>query len=107
MARADIPMAPWPWSAALSPSSPPMWRATAQQPLARIIVGPPQCDSLRRSHFDVAALHITIDPVACDAYGYCAELLPELITLDEWGYPIVEAKPVGAAIARPGEAGSA
>ena len=33
---------------------------------------------------------IVIDPVACDAYGYCAELLPEAITLDEWGYPIVD-----------------
>jgi ferredoxin len=37
-------------------------------------------------------LHISVDPVACDAYGYCAELLPESITLDEWGYPIVDGK---------------
>jgi ferredoxin len=42
----------------------------------------------------VEALHVTIDPVACDAYGYCAELLPELITLDEWGYPMVDGQPV-------------
>jgi ferredoxin len=27
--------------------------------------------------------------IACDAYGYCAELLPEIVELDEWGYPIV------------------
>src|ERR1700722_8268632 len=87
-------MAPSLWSAAPSPSSPPMWRATAQRPLARIIVDPPQCESLLRSHFDMAALHISIDPVACDAYGYCAELLPELITLDEWGYPIVDGRPI-------------
>jgi ferredoxin len=39
-------------------------------------------------------LRITIDPVACDAYGYCAELLPEAISLDEWGYPIVENRAV-------------
>jgi ferredoxin len=39
-------------------------------------------------------LHITIDPVACDAYGYCAELLPEAIVLDEWGYPIVAPNPL-------------
>jgi ferredoxin len=44
-------------------------------------------------HPDVT-LHITIDPVACDAYGYCAELLPEAITLDEWGYPIVDGRPL-------------
>ena len=39
---------------------------------------------------------ITIDPVACDAYGYCAELLPEAIVLDEWGYPIVDGRPLPA-----------
>jgi ferredoxin len=39
-------------------------------------------------------IRITIDPVACDAYGYCAELLPEVISLDEWGYPIVDGRPV-------------
>ncbi len=37
---------------------------------------------------------ITIDPIACAAYGYCAELLPELVTLDEWGYPVVDRSPV-------------
>ena len=41
-------------------------------------------------------VRITIDPVACDAYGYCAELLPEAITLDEWGYPIVDGRPLPA-----------
>ena len=30
-----------------------------------------------------------VDMIACDAHGHCAELLPELIELDEWGYPIV------------------
>jgi ferredoxin len=42
----------------------------------------------------VRSIRITIDPVACAAYGYCAELLPEVITLDEWGYPIVDGRPV-------------
>jgi ferredoxin len=42
----------------------------------------------------MSKLHITIDPIACNAYGYCAELLPESITLDEWGYPIVDNQPV-------------
>ena len=39
---------------------------------------------------------ISIDPAACDAHGYCAELLPEAITLDEWGYPIVTGMPLPA-----------
>jgi len=42
------------------------------------------------------AVRLRVDPVACDAYGYCAELLPERITLDEWGYPIVDGTPVEA-----------
>ena len=42
----------------------------------------------------VKDLRITIDPVACDAYGYCAEILPEVIGLDEWGYPIIRDGPL-------------
>jgi ferredoxin len=30
----------------------------------------------------------------CTAHGLCAELLPEFITLDPWGYPIVPDEPV-------------
>jgi ferredoxin len=40
--------------------------------------------------------HLRVNPIACEAHGMCAELLPELITLDEWGYPIVDGKPVPA-----------
>ena len=36
-------------------------------------------------------LEVRVDPIACDGYGYCAELLPERVTLDEWGYPVVDA----------------
>jgi len=36
------------------------------------------------------ALRIRVNPIACDAHGLCAELLPELIRLDEWGYPVIE-----------------
>jgi ferredoxin len=39
-------------------------------------------------------LRITVDPVACDAYGYCAEILPEVIGVDEWGYPIIRDGPL-------------
>jgi ferredoxin len=34
---------------------------------------------------------LVVDRIACDGYGMCAELLPELIDLDDWGYPIVRA----------------
>ena len=32
---------------------------------------------------------LRVNPVACAGHGACAELLPELITRDEWGYPVV------------------
>jgi ferredoxin len=35
-----------------------------------------------------------VNPIACSGHGLCAELLPERITLDEWGYPVVSADPV-------------
>jgi ferredoxin len=37
---------------------------------------------------------ITVDPISCDAFGYCTELLPELVAVDEWGYPVVGSEPV-------------
>ena len=33
---------------------------------------------------------LRVNPIACDGHGLCAELLPELIRLDDWGYPIIE-----------------
>ncbi len=29
------------------------------------------------------------DPIACTGHGLCADLLPECIELDEWGYPVI------------------
>ena len=37
---------------------------------------------------------LRVDPILCAGRGLCAELLPELIVLDEWGYPIVDRRPV-------------
>lgn len=37
---------------------------------------------------------LRVDPIACDGHGLCAELVPELIELDEWGYPILARGPV-------------
>lgn len=39
---------------------------------------------------------LQLDPVACDGFGHCAELLPELISSDEWGYPMVNGQAVPA-----------
>lgn len=37
---------------------------------------------------------LRLDPIACDGHGLCAEILPEWIALDDWGYPIVDGRPV-------------
>jgi ferredoxin len=37
---------------------------------------------------------IKVDAIACDGHGLCADLLPERIDLDEWGYPVVDANVV-------------
>jgi len=37
---------------------------------------------------------LRVNPIACTGHGVCAELLPELVTLDEWGYPIINPRPV-------------
>lgn len=33
---------------------------------------------------------IRVNPITCKAHGMCAELLPEMIELDPWGYPILD-----------------
>jgi sulfoxide reductase heme-binding subunit YedZ len=44
-------------------------------------------------------LRLRVDPVRCTGHGLCAELLPELIILDQWGYPVLADTPVPASLA--------
>jgi ferredoxin len=39
---------------------------------------------------------VRVNPIACEAHGMCAELLPERVVLDEWGYPIIDDRPLPA-----------
>ncbi len=39
---------------------------------------------------------LRVDPIKCTGHGICAELLPELIWLDDWGYPVIEDHPLTA-----------
>lgn len=34
-------------------------------------------------------MKLSVDPITCRAHGLCADLLPETIRLDEWGYPLL------------------
>jgi len=38
--------------------------------------------------------HLLVDMIKCDGHGICAELFPECIRLDDWGYPIVDGRDI-------------
>jgi ferredoxin len=40
---------------------------------------------------------LRVNPISCDGRGLCAEIAPELITLDDWGFPITGPVPAGLA----------
>jgi ferredoxin len=40
------------------------------------------------------SVRLRVDPIACEAHGMCAELLPERVSLDDWGYPILAGEPL-------------
>ena len=52
----------------------------------RVAGGPP----------DVAQSELWIDRTKCDGSRLCAELFPERISLDDWGYPIISPGPIPA-----------
>ncbi len=37
---------------------------------------------------------VRVNPIACEAHGMCVELLPERISFDDWGYPVVDETPL-------------
>jgi ferredoxin len=37
----------------------------------------------------MSRIRLHINPISCDGFGMCQELLPELLELDDWGYPMV------------------
>jgi ferredoxin len=39
-------------------------------------------------------VRLVVNPVTCTGHGLCAELFPERIRLDDWGYPIIDPRPV-------------
>lgn len=38
----------------------------------------------------MSKLRLRVNPIVCDGHGLCAELFPERIELDEWGYPMID-----------------
>jgi ferredoxin len=70
-------------------------RGRPAPPAASGLVRPP----LRRpGRAGVSTARLQVDPTACTGHGLCAELLPELIALDSWGYPLLNDQPVPASL---------
>jgi ferredoxin len=42
----------------------------------------------------MTAARLRVNPILCTGHGLCAELLPERISLDEWGFPILSDEPL-------------
>jgi ferredoxin len=47
-----------------------------------------------------SAARLRINRTECVGHGVCAELLPELVAIDEWGYPIIADIPVPTRLTR-------
>ena len=72
-------------------------RRALHQPAGRTAAGrrARRPDDNEEDHMSTS-LRLRVNPIACEAHGLCAELLPELIRLDDWGYPIIDAPDVPA-----------
>jgi ferredoxin len=46
------------------------------------------------------AERLVVNPIDCQGHGACAELLPEAISLVEWGYPIIDRRPLPPGLER-------
>ena len=40
------------------------------------------------------ARKLRVNPILCTGYAYCSEIVPELIGVDDWGFPIVSEKTI-------------
>ena len=47
---------------------------------------------------------LRVDWPTCHARGLCHEVLPELVDLDEWGYPLIRGEVTGELVAQAREA---
>lgn len=39
-------------------------------------------------------IRLRVDWIRCDGYGLCGDLLPDVIELDDWRYPILPRGPI-------------
>ena len=41
---------------------------------------------------------LTVDSATCDGVGMCALVAPDLITLDGWGFPVINSDQASASV---------
>ena len=41
---------------------------------------------------------LIVDPTICDGHGVCAELFPERVKMDHWGFPIISDEEIPVAL---------
>jgi ferredoxin len=46
---------------------------------------------------EVRRRRLRVNPILCNGFGYCAEIVPELVGVDDWGFPIVDPRPIDSA----------
>jgi ferredoxin len=46
---------------------------------------------------------IRVNPAVCDGFGFCCEILPEVISRDEWGFPVLGEGTVAPGLRRAAE----
>ncbi|HEV7657518.1 MAG TPA: ferredoxin [Mycobacteriales bacterium] len=68
------------------PPPPPVRRPTTPIPSAARSRKPPK-EPVKPPLNRAGRMRLRVNPITCDGHGICAELLPELVTLDDWGYP--------------------
>jgi methionine sulfoxide reductase heme-binding subunit len=73
------------------PATPPQPATVREAPTAPEAPTPPE-------RATAPGKRLQVNPIACSGHGLCAELLPELITLDTWGYPVLAGQPVPAGL---------
>jgi methionine sulfoxide reductase heme-binding subunit len=73
------------------------YRAAPGPPAPSGLVRPP-IGRVREAGY--SGLRLRVDPIACTGHGLCAELIPELIALDQWGYPLLKDEPVPLSLGR-------
>src|SRR5579872_2377144 len=75
-----------------SPEDAPVRPALLRRPSAWLSPSPGPWKRMEMTESVVRRMRV--NPTLCTGYGYCAEIVPELIGVDDWGYPIVSSRPI-------------